>query len=149
MERCSLSMTPALEHLLNTAVCFTSMQELLNCLSLGQESDIPRSGSRHYQADAVTLTTLHGAKGLQYPVVFLCGVSQGVLPLSRPGLLSDVSEERRLFYVGMTRAMEELILISPGTPSPFLEPIPAALLQVLRAQENRPLSSGRQLSLFD
>lgn len=149
MERCSLSMTPALEHLLNTAVCFTSMQELLNCLSLGQESDIPRSGSRHYQADAVTLTTLHGAKGLQYPVVFVCGVSQGVLPLSRPGLLSDVSEERRLFYVGMTRAMEELILISPGTPSPFLEPIPAALLQVLRAQENRPLSSGRQLSLFD
>ncbi len=149
MERCSLSMTPALEHLLNTAVCFTSMQELLNCLSLGQESDIPRSDSRHYQADAVTLTTLHGAKGLQYPVVFLCGVSQGVLPLSRPGLLSDVSEERRLFYVGMTRAMEELILISPGTPSPFLEPIPAVLLQVLRAQENRPLSSGRQLSLFD
>lgn len=148
-ERCARPMTPALEHLLNTAVCFSNMQELLSCLSLGQESDIPRSGSRRYYAHAVTLTTLHGAKGLEYPVVFLCGVREGVLPLSRPGLIGDISEERRLFYVGMTRAMEELILSSPGTPSPFLAPVPASMLETSRTQESRAVPREKQLSLFD
>ncbi len=63
-------------------------------------------------ADAVTLMTVHSAKGLEFPVVFIAGLDEGLFPLSRAyddeGLLE---EERRLFYVGMTRACEKLYLI--------------------------------------
>ena len=51
------------------------------------------------------------------PVVFLCGVGEGRIPLERKGLDTDEAEERRLLYVGMTRAREELVLLSGGEPS--------------------------------
>lgn len=86
--------------------------------------------------DAVTLMTLHSAKGLEFPVVFLTGLEEGVFPHSR-SMASDreLEEERRLCYVGMTRAMEELHLLYAhrrtvfGTPafnrrSRFLEDLP-------------------------
>src|SRR5207247_9034757 len=65
----------------------------------------------HRSADAVTLTTLHNAKGLEYPVVFLTGLEDGLFPLSQS--FDDppkLEEERRLFYVGITRAKEKLYL---------------------------------------
>ena len=65
----------------------------------------------------MTLTTLHAAKGLEFPVVFLCGVEKGLLPYQSRRRASDPAEERRLFYVGMTRAMEELSW-SPGRSRP-------------------------------
>jgi len=90
--------------------------------------------------DAVTLMTLHSAKGLEFPVVFIAGLEEGVFPHSRT-LNSDreVEEERRLAYVGMTRAREELHLLHAqrrsmfGTPnfnmrSRFLEDIPKELV---------------------
>jgi DNA helicase-2/ATP-dependent DNA helicase PcrA len=91
--------------------------------------------------DAVALMTLHSAKGLEFPVVFLAGLEEGVFPHSR-SLQSDreLEEERRLAYVGMTRAREELHLLHSqrrtlfGTPSfnmrsRFIDDIPANLLE--------------------
>ncbi len=61
---------------------------------------------------AVTLMTLHSAKGLEFPVVIICGMEQGLFPLSRTfGNPDDLEEERRLFYVGMTRAKDSLYLV--------------------------------------
>jgi len=101
--------------------------------------------------DAVTLMTLHGAKGLEWRCVFLCGMEEGLLPHSGRGFddsssepradgALNLEEERRLCYVGMTRARERLILTRalertkrgkpvPRTPSRFLEDIPAELLE--------------------
>ncbi len=107
-----------------------------------------RSGKRVYTADAVMLSTLHGAKGLEFPVVFLCGVSKGTLPLEAPGRPADLQEERRLFYVGMTRAIDELILLTNDDPSPFLSDIPVSCLAKGTAVElNRP-QPAQQLHFF-
>ena len=92
--------------------------------------------------------TLHASKGLEFPVVFLCGLRRGMLPLESAGKGSDVEEERRLFYVGMTRAKEELILLTSGEPSPFLEELPHS---VTRDRANPPRQTAPamgQLSLF-
>ena len=93
----------------------------------------------------ITLMTLHAAKGLEFPLVFLGGLEEGLFPHSRTFLQpDDVEEERRLCYVGMTRAMDTLILTRAvyrrryGTdlpeasiPSRFLEEVPAELVEDL------------------
>jgi DNA helicase II / ATP-dependent DNA helicase PcrA len=93
----------------------------------------------------ITLMTLHAAKGLEFPLVFLCGLEEGLFPHSRTFLNpDDVEEERRLCYVGMTRAMDQLVLTravyrrrygtdmpEASVPSRFLEEIPAELLEEL------------------
>jgi DNA helicase-2/ATP-dependent DNA helicase PcrA len=87
-------------------------------------------------ADQITLMTLHMAKGLEFPVVFITGCEDGVLPLRRQGVTADLEEERRLMYVGITRAMHLLHLSHARTrhqygqsfrqqPSQFLSEIPA------------------------
>ncbi len=89
-----------------------------------------------FEGEAVTLMTLHNAKGLEFPVVFLAGLEEGLFPLSR-ALDSDggIEEERRLFYVGVTRAMDRLYLTyadrrwragmeSRSAPSSFLDDLP-------------------------
>ncbi len=62
------------------------------------------------RADRVTLITLHGSKGLEFPVVFITGCEENLIPYKRENKTFDAEEERRLFYVGMTRAKEKLIL---------------------------------------
>ena len=103
------------------------------------------------EVDAVTLLTLHSAKGLEYPVVFLTGLEEGLLPHSRSMESAvEVAEERRLLYVGMTRAERRLYLTyafrrswrgfrdsEPSTPSRFLEDLPDAVLK-------QPRDRGRQ-----
>ena len=141
--------SPAMERLLNMAVLHADMPAFLLNLTLGEERDVARSGSRAYLSDVVTLLTLHGAKGLEFPVVFLCGAKRGMLPLDSPGRSNDPAEERRLFYVGMTRAREELVLLCPGEPSPFLADIPADQLARSHATPaRRPAPGGVQLSFF-
>ena len=73
-----------------------------------------QSGDDAYdpRADSVTLTSIHAAKGLEFPVVFMVGCEEGLLPYLPPSeeKTVDIAEERRLFYVGMTRAQESLTL---------------------------------------
>jgi DNA helicase-2/ATP-dependent DNA helicase PcrA len=102
---------------------------------------------------AVTLMTLHTAKGLEYPVVFLTGLEDGVFPHVRSlGDPDELEEERRLCYVGITRARERLYLCHAWSrmlfgrtdfypPSRFLSEIPEELVEVLG--EDRPAGGGR------
>ena len=107
------------------AVLHESMPTLLQNLLTGQDGDLVRSGGKSYTPDAVSLMTLHAAKGLEFPVVFLCGVRDGVIPLKNHAGDCDRDEERRLLYVGMKRAKDELLVLTSTAPSPFLSDIPA------------------------
>ena len=133
------------ERLRNMAVFFDHTAAFLRNLTIGQEGDILRRAGVSYAAGAVTLSTLHAAKGLEWPVVFLCGAGEGRIPLERPGIEADQAEERRLLYVGMTRARDELVLTTGGTPSRFLEGLP---LQKEEAHPAAPRPQGVQMSLF-
>ena len=137
----------AMQRLLNTSLFHSSLADFLAALTLGAEGDLRRASGRSYASGAVRLMTLHGSKGLEFPVVFLAGLSAGALPLERPGMTADREEERRLFFVGMTRAREELILTAPQPPSDFLRELPAG---VERIQVKMPRGGERsvQLSLF-
>ncbi len=145
----SLLPSEEIEQLQNMAVFHTNMEEFLENLLLGQEGDIMRSGGKAYLSDAVHLMTLHGSKGLEFPVVFLCGIKEGEIPLERPDRPADTEEERRLFYVGMTRAKEELYVMTSQHPSCFLSEIPSQCLRKVEYQGNRQPLTGKQLSLFD
>ncbi len=151
----------------------------LETMALHKETDAydPR-------ADRVTLITLHASKGLEFPVVFIVGCEEGLLPYVRRGREhgpgegpardevltasegltasedADVAEERRLFYVGMTRAREKLVLCHArrrmlfgqameNPPSRFIGDIQAALKVLQEAQaRRRPKAEDPQLSLF-
>lgn len=81
-----------------------------------------RSESAHAPvADGVVLATLHAAKGLEWDAVFCAGVREGRLPFSMAETPSEIEEERRLFYVGVTRARRELTISWRGRPSRFLD----------------------------
>ncbi|MFD0788479.1 3'-5' exonuclease, partial [Micromonospora azadirachtae] len=136
--------------------CGDDLELFLSQLATGAEVDAldPR-------AEAVTLLTLHAAKGLEFPVVFLVGAEDGLLPLRWPGSTPDedaIAEERRLFFVGLTRAQDRLYLshaarrTRQGTerdckPSPFLESIDPGLFERFGdAEPRRP--KDRQLRLL-
>ncbi len=103
------------------------------------------------ETQCVTLMTLHSAKGLEFPVVFMCGMEENIFPTARARndlSSSMMEEERRLCYVGMTRAEEKLYLLHArqrmlfgdyayNRPSRFLEEVPASLLQQERKPEAR------------
>ncbi len=145
----SLSGLKCMEMLFNTSVMYDKMPSFLQNLVLGRENDVVRSGGRSYSKDAVSLMTLHGAKGLEFPVVFLCGVTKGLIPFgNRPGSC-NLDEERRLFYVGMTRAQDELLLLTSHSRSPFLADLPSEPLVTENAFTRRQPSVFKQLSLFD
>ena len=105
-----------------------------------------------YDARAqITLMSLHAAKGLEFPLIFLSGLEEGLFPHSRTMLVpEDIEEERRLCYVGMTRAMDQLILTravyrrrygtdlpEASVPSRFLEEVPAPLIEELGTKSAR------------
>jgi DNA helicase-2/ATP-dependent DNA helicase PcrA len=104
----------------------------------------------------ITLMSLHAAKGLEFPLVFLSGLEEGLFPHSRTMLEpDDVEEERRLCYVGMTRAMDQLILTravyrrrygtdlpEASVPSRFLEEVPATLIEELGRRRTASVSAG-------
>ncbi len=163
------------------------LNDFLDAAALRHETDAydPR-------ADRVTLMTLHASKGLEFPVVFIVGCEEGVLPYQKAGTAygaggvggvsplsssrhtrkaipegvteksPDPEEERRLFYVGMTRAQEKLILTRSkkrflfgkglkNAPSRFLDDIENTLmeLQKMPGKPRKPKPAGQQLKLFD
>ena len=115
---------------------------------MGVESDIKRCGDKRYTGEAVTLMTLHGAKGLEFPVTFIYGVRKGLIPFEKDDTV-DTEEERRLFYVGMTRAKDELILTTSQEESGFLAELPEEEICRERADKRKNADSGKQMSLFD
>ena len=116
---------------------------------INYEAGTVRCGGKTYTSDAVTLMTLHASKGLEFPAVMICGADQGMIPLETDKGETDKEEERRLFFVGMTRAKEELILISTETPSEFLAEIPEAEITRQEAWTRKPKEAGHQMSLFE
>lgn len=107
--------------------------------------------------DAVTLMTLHAAKGLEFPVVFLMGMEEGVFPHSRSLMEeAEMEEERRLAYVGITRAEEELYLTNAkmrtlfgrtnmNPESRFIREIPGDLLENLNEKKTARMQPGRKV----
>ena len=133
------------------AAHYARMEEFLDAMLLGKEGDAVVAEGKA-AAGTVRLSTLHGAKGLEFPVVFLCGLTEGVFPHRPRGAEdgagsadseTDEAEERRLFYVGITRAKEELILTSGGKPSPFLGELPQDVTREKTVQRQY-----KQLSMF-
>lgn len=140
-----------LEEFVNTAAEFDSRNDepslgvFLEQVALLSDADTYNPG-----AGGVTLMTLHAAKGLEFPVVFLVGLEEGTFPHSRATLEpADLEEERRLCYVGITRAMDRLYLTAAKQrfvrgqvdfrmPSRFLEEIPREVRRELgtRARPN-------------
>ena len=145
-----------------------ALLEYLRFLSLSSGDD---ESEREDGSDRVVLTTLHGAKGLEFPVVFLIGAEEEILPHARslmphandvsdPDHVSDVSEERRLAYVALTRAQEMLYVTRCAsrrrhgrqilcTPSRFLLEIPGELMELrdVAAESREPVHAG-ELSAF-
>ena len=130
-----------LEEFLTVAIEFEkeavdkSLNEFLNSISLSSDTDNIEESD-----DMVTLMTLHSAKGLEYPVIFLVGMEEGIFPgyqsMNEP---KELEEERRLFYVGITRAKQYLFITfankrtifgstSYNPPSRFIKEIPSELL---------------------
>jgi DNA helicase-2/ATP-dependent DNA helicase PcrA len=115
---------------------------------LQQIALVADADSRRDEDGLVTLMTLHNAKGLEYPTVFIIGCEDGIFPHSRALDEGDVEEERRLFYVGVTRAMRRLYLSyarrrsvfgsapAAGLPSRFLDEIPSELTEFSGGQRH-------------
>jgi DNA helicase II / ATP-dependent DNA helicase PcrA len=140
------------------ARCGDDMTRFLGELSMGAEVDTwdPR-------ADRISMLTLHASKGLEFPVVFIVGCDDGLLPL-RPwkGAEIDYAEERRLLFVGMTRATTRLVLtgadkrvtrgeVRESPPSPFLSSVSAALLDTgddAKSARRRRRPPAQQLTLL-
>ena len=124
------------------------LQSFLDEISLDRE----REEDPKEAVDGVTLITLHAAKGLEFAHVFLIGVEDGLLPHERSKAEGSIDEERRLFYVGMTRAMRSLVITWCRSrkkfgkavycrPSPFLQEIRGPQVDDQSYEElmNRPM----------
>ncbi|HET9121921.1 MAG TPA: 3'-5' exonuclease, partial [Acidiferrobacteraceae bacterium] len=135
-----------LEELVTAAREYQSEDPDTDALSMFLTHAALESGENQGQAwqDCVQLMTLHSAKGLEFPLVFLTGLEEGLFPHERSAVEpTRLEEERRLCYVGMTRAMEELYLTYAevrrlhgmerlGMPSRFLDEVPEELLAAVK-----------------
>jgi len=127
-----------------------TLAEFLDHAALVSDAD------QYDESARITLMTLHAAKGLEFPLVFLIGLEEGLFPHSRTLLVpDDIEEERRLCYVGMTRAMDTLTLSraryrrrygsdmpEASVPSRFLEEVPQELIQDLGSPQQRPKTTS-------
>jgi len=148
----------ALQHLVTIAMqCDNDITRFADAAALTTEADLwdPR-------ADRITLLTMHAAKGLEFPVVFIVGLEDGILPLHWGSSTPDdaeLAEERRLCYVGMTRAQDRLLLsharqrtwrgrVQELPPSPLLRDIASALVEQSQTEPVKRTPSHTQLTLL-
>ena len=121
--------------------------------------DAEREAEKEESGDAVTLITTHSCKGLEFPHVFLVGVEEGLLPQSRSAVEGTLDEERRLFYVAITRAMRTLTITHCLNrkkygqtflchPSSFLKELPEELCEDMDVAASEPVSVGEGKDLF-
>jgi len=135
------------------------MERLENFLE-GITLDSDREEEKENTGDAVTLITMHSCKGLEFPHVFIVGLEDGLLPHSRSKVEGTMDEERRLFYVAVTRAMQTLSIshcggrkkygqLLPCHPSPFLKELPEELVEHSDAKSKTPVAAESGKNLFD
>jgi len=153
-----------IEHLINNIEMWennpenfdTGLYAYLNRITLLSRDDMEDDGFK----GKVNLMTIHASKGLEFPVVFICGCEDGIIPHARSLEDSDggVEEERRLFYVAITRARDKLFLSCcqhrrkmqqtvECTPSPFLDEIPANLVKY--HEPNREVSDDMAFNILE
>ena len=142
-------------YLKELARVYTTRSAFIHEVSLLKESD-----TLDERADRIALMTLHSSKGLEFKNVFITGLEDGLLPLAKAKTTEEVEEERRLLYVGMTRAKQRLFLCRAlkrhlyGKTehfeiSPFLAKIEEDLLTLSKYERERKIKdSANQLSLF-
>jgi len=132
------------------------LQQFLDELALDSE----REEEQENQGDAVTLITMHSCKGLEFPHVFIVGLEDGLLPHSRSKTEGTMDEERRLFYVAITRAMKTLNIshcagrkkygqVMPCHPSPFLKELPPELVELADEKGRQPVTLESGKNRFD
>jgi superfamily I DNA/RNA helicase len=121
--------------------------------------DTEREEEEENTGDAVTLITMHSCKGLEFPHVFIVGLEDGLLPHSRSKAEGTLDEERRLFYVAVTRAMQTLTIshcggrkkygqLLPCQPSPFLKELPDELVEHSDSKSKTPVTQESGKNLF-
>ena len=164
LEETGIEQDEALERLLRIAARCPSISDFLRQLPLYLDGDYERVGGKTSapKGEAVSLMTLHAAKGSEFPVVFIAGAEDGLIPYreTRRGTGAvPLAEERRLFYVGVTRAQDELVLLAARgrmrygvrvqhPVSPFIRDIPEDLIREEQIEEKRRKPGGRQLGLW-
>jgi superfamily I DNA/RNA helicase len=121
--------------------------------------DSDREEEKENTGDAVTLITMHSCKGLEFPHVFVVGLEDGLLPHTRSKVEGTMDEERRLFYVAVTRAMQTLTIshcggrkkygqLLPCHPSPFLKELPEELVEHSDSKSKTPVAPESGKNLF-
>jgi superfamily I DNA/RNA helicase len=132
------------------------LQDFLDDITL----DTEREEEEENTGDAVTLITMHSCKGLEFPHVFIVGLEDGLLPHARAKEENTLDEERRLFYVAVTRAMQSLTLSHctsrkrygqalPCYPSPFLKELPTELVEHADEKGKQLVTAEAGKAMFD
>ena len=134
---------------------FERLEEFLENITLDSDRE-----DEEEKGDVVTLITMHSCKGLEFPRVFIVGLEDGLLPHTRSTVEGTLDEERRLFYVAVTRAMVSLTIshcasrkkygqLLPCHPSRFLKELPEELVEYAEEKDKKPVSESVGKSLFD
>jgi superfamily I DNA/RNA helicase len=143
------------DHVTPQATLHDRLLEFLESVTL----DSDREDEEDKAGDAVTLITMHSCKGLEFPHVYVVGLEDGLLPHSRSKVEGTLDEERRLFYVAVTRAMLSLTIshcagrkkygqVMPCHPSQFLKELPAELIETADEKSKKPVELNTGKSLF-
>jgi superfamily I DNA/RNA helicase len=155
-EASGVSDDPDVGRLLEVCSRYDRVEEMMQEALLGREADCERRGRAAPRGEAITLMTLHAAKGLEFPVVFIVGAEEGLIPYRDRD--ADLAEERRLLYVGITRGRDEVLLTAAKRRvrygrqevcevSPFLQDLCGSVIEV-EQRERKQRRGETQLSLF-